>query len=68
MAVQYMHLTYEEYKLLEQQMQEFKETSHRTEGGFYHKSIRLKITSDLVIEFHGPLVGGYGHLKGEKDA
>ncbi len=61
MAVQYMHLSYEEYKALETQMCEFRETSHRTEGGFYHKSIRLKITDSLIIEFHGPLVGGYGH-------
>lgn len=61
MTVQYMHLTYEDYKELEQQMQDFKETSHRTEGGFYHKSIRLKINDGFVIEFHGPMVGGYGH-------
>ena len=61
MAVQYIHLTYEEYKALEQQMRDFAETSHKTEGGFYHKSIRLRISSDLIMEFHGPLVGGYGH-------
>ena len=61
MAVQYIHLTYEEYKEIERQMKEFDESSHKTEGGFYHKSIRLKIGSDLIMEFHGPLVGGYGH-------
>ena len=61
MAVQYMHLTYEEYKELEAQMRQFAETSHKSEGGFYHKSIRLTICADLIIEFHGPLVGGYGH-------
>lgn len=61
MSVIYTHLTYEQYKILEKQMQEFKETSHRTEGGFYHKSIRMKITDDLIMEFHGPMVGGYGH-------
>lgn len=65
MAVQYIHLTYEEYKNLEGQMAAFKETSHKTEGGFYHKSIRLRITDSLIMEFHGPLIGGYGHL--EKD-
>ncbi len=61
MAVQYIHLTHEEYKNLERQMKEFKETTHKTEGGFYHKSIRLKIGEGLMMEYHGPLVGGYGH-------
>ena len=64
MSVIYTHLTYEQYKSLEQQMRALAETSHRTEGGFYHKSIRLKITDDLIMEFHGPLVGGYGHNEG----
>lgn len=61
MTVQYIHLTYEDYKNLEQQMREFKETAHRSEGGFYHKSIRLKIDPHTIFEFHGPLVGGYGY-------
>lgn len=61
MSVMYLHLQYEDYKALEEQMRAFKETSHKTERGFYHKSIRLKIGSDLIMEFHGPLVGGYGH-------
>ena len=61
MSVIYMHLTYEHYKELERQMREFKETSHTSTGGFYHKSIRLSIDRDTIIEFHGPLVGGYGH-------
>lgn len=61
MSVIYTHLTYEEFKELERQMKAFKETSHRTEGGFYHKSIRLNVNSGLIMEFHGPLVGGYGH-------
>jgi len=61
MAIQYMHLTYEEFKNVEQQMKAFKETSHKTEGGFYHKSIRLEIADGFIMEFHGPLVGGYGH-------
>lgn len=60
-AVQYMHLDYESYKDLETQMRSFAETTHKTESGFYHKSIRLRINDALVIEFHGPLVGGYGH-------
>ena len=61
MAVIYTHLSYEEYKSLEGQMRVFAETSHKTEGGFYHKSIRLRVSDDLILEFHGPLVGGYGH-------
>lgn len=61
MSVIYMHLKYEDYKTLEEQMRAFKETTHKTTGGFYHKSVRLMIDNDLVIEFHGPLVGGYGH-------
>ena len=61
MSVIYTHLTYEDFKNLERQMREFKETTHKTEGGFYHKSIRLTVGADLVMEFHGPLVGGYGH-------
>ena len=61
MSIVYTHLTYEDYKNLERQMKEFAETAHKTEGGFYHKSIRLKISGDLIMEFHGPMVGGYGH-------
>ncbi len=62
MAVQYIHITYEEYKVLEQQMREFSETVHKSTGGFYHKAIRLKICDGLIMEFHGPLV-----LAGERE-
>jgi hypothetical protein len=61
MTVQYIHLDYESYKSLESQMRAFKETSHKSEGGFYHKSIRLRVAADLIMEFHAPLVGGFGH-------
>ncbi len=61
MSVMYIHLSYEDFKFLEEQMKAFKETTHKTEGGFYHKSIRLHIDDNTVMEFHGPLVGGYGH-------
>jgi hypothetical protein len=61
MAVMYLHLDYEAYKALEQQAREFAETTHKSTGGFYHKSWRVKVAPDLIIEFHGPLVGGYGH-------
>lgn len=60
MAIQYMHLSYEQWKSLEAQCKAFKETTHKSEGGFYHKSIRLDL-GDLIIEYHAPLVGGYGH-------
>ena len=58
MTVQYIHLTYEDYKSLEEQMKKFNETTHTTEPSFYHKAIRLQITPDLRMEFHGPLVRG----------
>jgi len=61
MSVMYIHLAYEQYREVERQMKEFKETSHKSTGGFYHKSIRLKVDDNLIMEFHGPLVGGYGH-------
>ncbi len=61
MTVQYIHLDYEAYKSLEEQMRAFNETSHKSTAGFYHKSIRLRIGTSLIMEFHGPLVGGYGH-------
>lgn len=64
MSVMYVHLTYEDYKSLESQMRAFEETAHKSTGGFYHKSIRLKVGPDLIMEFHGPLVGGYGHNEG----
>ncbi len=68
MSVMYMHLhKWEDYKRLEDQMKAFKETTHTTTGGFYHKSIRLTINDELIIEFHGPLVGGYGHNPETKD-
>lgn len=67
MSVVYTHLTYENYKSVEEQMRRFAETSHRTEGGFYHKSIRLKLSEDLILEIHGPMVGGYGHLDKDND-
>ncbi len=61
MAVQYIHLDHEAYKSMEAQMKAFAETTHKTEGGFYHKSIRLRIDRGLIMEFHGPLVGGDNH-------
>jgi len=61
-AVMYLHLSYEDYKRLEAQMKEWKETTHTTSGeAFYHKAVRVKINDALVIEFHGPMVGGITH-------
>lgn len=64
MSVLYIHLTYEHYREFERQCRRFKETSHTSTGGFYHKSIRLKVDENTIMEFHGPLVGGYGHNEG----
>ncbi len=58
MTVQYTHLDHEAYKRLEAQMKAFAETTHFSTGGFYHKSIRLRIDDTLIIEYHGPLVRG----------
>jgi len=59
MTAMYIHLGYEDYKKLEAQMRAFEETKHvTTPVGFYHKSIRLSINANLVMEFHGPLVMG----------
>lgn len=59
MTVAYIHLTYEDYKNLEQQMKQYAETVHTSmPGPFYHKSIRLKIDENLIMEFHGPNVRG----------
>jgi len=63
-AVVYMHLSYEDYKNLEEQAKAWKETRHETGGtAFYHKACRIKINDSLIIEFHGPLVGGVGHAE-----
>lgn len=60
-TVQYIHLDHEAYKNLERSAKEFKETTHRSESGFYHKSWRIRLDENLIIEFHGPLVGGDAH-------
>lgn len=55
----YLHLPYEDYKRLEEQMKKFVETVHTsTPGPFYHKSIRLRVNENTVLEFHGPNVRG----------
>ena len=57
-TVQYVHLSHENYKAMETAMREFKETTHKSTGGFYHKSIRFPVGDGLIMEFHGPLVQG----------
>ena len=61
----YIHLTFDEYKALEEQMKEFSETSHGDGTDWYHKSIRLKIGEGLTMEFHGPNVKAREILKSE---
>ncbi len=56
MADIYIHLTFDEYKALEEQMKSFAETNHGDGTDWYHKSIRLKIGEELTMEFHGPNV------------
>ena len=56
MADLYMNLSYDQWKALEEQMKAFQETSHGKGTEYYHKSIRIKVTDDLNIEFHGPNV------------
>ena len=54
----YARLDYDQYKLLEQQLQDFArlETTHKSAGEeFYHKSLRLRL-GDIMLEIHGPLV------------
>ena len=55
--VQYMSLSYEDYKTLEDACLNFKEkeTVHTSHGGFYHTSFRIELEG-MKIEFHGPLV------------
>ena len=53
----YTQLTYDEYKNLEQQIQNYRqhETVHTTVEGYYHKAFRLKVGS-VLFEFQGPVV------------
>lgn len=63
-AIIYTHLSYEDYKRLEEQCRAFVETKHTTGGeAFYHKAFRVRINEGLIIEFHGPLVGGSQHAQ-----
>lgn len=51
-------LTYEEFKHLEEQLKAWEEIekTHKTTDEYYHKSLRLEITEELVFEFQGPLI------------
>jgi len=64
MTAVYIHLTHENYKRLEEEMIAFNETVHTTTEGFYHKSIRLHIDDNTVMEFHGPLVKAVEYEEG----
>lgn len=54
----YIQLTYDQYKGVERQLDNFRnlETTHQTVEGAYHKAFRLRVTETLVLEFQGPLV------------
>lgn len=52
----YVSVSYEEYKVVEQAMREFRETVHTTVSGFYHKSIRVPLGRETWLEVHGPIV------------
>ena len=56
----YLQLTYDEYKDLERQLNDWAnmETTHTgVPGPFYHKSISFTI-GEIQFEFHGPAVAG----------
>ncbi len=61
---QYIQLSYEDYKRLEDQMARFKEmeTTHKTVTGGYHKAWRVRINDSLIFEFQGPMVKGFGDV------
>ena len=52
----YLRLSYDEYKAVERQMREVKESVHTSVDGYYHKSIRIQVGEGLLLEFHGPIV------------
>ena len=51
----YVNLDHKAYKALEAAMRAFKETTHTSVEGYYHKSIRIPV-GDSEFEFHGPAV------------
>jgi hypothetical protein len=66
-AVMYLHLSFEDYKAVEAQCKAWNETTHKSGGDlFYHKACRIKVNDGLIIEVHGPLVGGGAHRESER--
>lgn len=51
----YVNLSYDDYKNLERQAREFKETAHGEGTEYYHKAFVLDI-GGVRFEFHGPNV------------
>lgn len=49
----YINLVYEDYKDLERQARDFKETAHGEGTEYYHKAFVLSI-GGVRFEFHGP--------------
>ena len=68
MTCLYISVDHETYAGAEKQMRAFAETTHKTEPGFYHKSIRISVGEDFVFEIHGPLVkaGEEGEPRGSQ--
>ena len=64
--VQYIALTYEDFKELEAQARAFAETVHTSVAGFYHKSWRVCLPSGFVMEFVGPRVPAGFHQTEDK--
>ena len=50
----YFNLDYNAFKALEKAMKEFPETSHGEGTDWYHKSVRIPVGDNLMLEFHGP--------------
>lgn len=55
----YVRLSYRDYKAFEDAVKAFKETTHTTVTGFYHKSLRLPLGDGLELEVHGPTVKAF---------
>lgn len=53
----YLQLSYDEYKLLEDQLRDWSriETNHTSVDGYYHKALRLRL-GELTLEIQGPAV------------
>jgi len=53
----YVRLDYEQYKRLEEQLENWREheTTHTSTEGYYHKALRIDV-GEITFEFQGPVV------------